>query len=94
MLTLQCLRTYAVVAILAVIPIVPLAAQSPPPTPPPSDSRSGPELNPLIGLAVFAADGSMPTLDRLLRSAAVVETVAPVGFFARRAAARITNIYG
>ena len=29
----------------------------------------------------FAADGSMPTLDRLLRSAAVVETVAPVGFF-------------
>ena len=29
----------------------------------------------------FAADGSMPTLDHLLRSAAVVETVAPVGFF-------------
>jgi predicted AlkP superfamily phosphohydrolase/phosphomutase len=29
----------------------------------------------------FAADGSMPTLARLLQSGAVVETVAPVGFF-------------
>ena len=35
----------------------------------------------------FAVDGSMPTLDHLLHSAAVVETVAPVGFFARRPAA-------
>jgi hypothetical protein len=58
MLFPQRLRSCGLVAILAVIPMVPLAAQSPPATPPPSDGRSGPELNPLIGLAVFAFDGT------------------------------------
>jgi hypothetical protein len=58
MLIPQRLRSFGLVVILAVIPMVPIAAQSPPATPPPSDNRSGPELNPLIGLAVFASDGT------------------------------------
>ena len=58
MLIAQRLRTRGVVVILAVIPMVPLAAQSPPPTPPPATGRVGPEQNPLVGLAVFASDGT------------------------------------
>jgi sporulation protein YlmC with PRC-barrel domain len=52
------LRSCGLIVILAAVPIFPLAAQSPPPTPPPSDSRIEPQLNPLIGLAVFASDGT------------------------------------
>lgn len=52
------LRSCGLVAMLAAIPMFPLAAQSPPPTPPPSKVRIGPEQNPMIGLAVFASDGT------------------------------------
>jgi sporulation protein YlmC with PRC-barrel domain len=38
--------------------MAPLAAQSPPPIPLPSNDRIAPAPNPLIGLAVFASDGS------------------------------------
>lgn len=58
MLIPQRLRSCGLVVILAVIPVVPLAAQSPPPTPPPFSDRIGPEQNPLIGLVVFASDGT------------------------------------
>jgi sporulation protein YlmC with PRC-barrel domain len=54
----QRLRSCGLIVILAAIPMVPLAAQSPPPTPPPSNDRVVPEQNPLIGLAVFASDGT------------------------------------
>jgi len=58
MLTPRRLRSCGLVVMLAAIPMFPLAAQSPPPTPPPSNGRLGPEQNPMIGLAVFASNGT------------------------------------
>jgi sporulation protein YlmC with PRC-barrel domain len=58
MLIPQRLRSCGLVVILVAIPMFPLTAQSPPPTPPPSNNRIEPEQNPLIGLAVFASDGT------------------------------------
>ena len=58
MLIPQRLRSCGLMVVLAVIPLCPIAAQSPPPNPPSAVGRIGPEQNPLVGLAVFASDGS------------------------------------